>query len=684
MGAQPQPVSPLRWILGGDLLLLLTLLLPILLVKSFAEERQQATYDQLWSSGMSSWLLVLGKMLALALQWSAWVLCLCPLLVVMNVWGSVPWPSLAMALFGFWAVGLHWCAVGLALSCRSQTIIGAYAKTAVGLMIYWALPFLRLVWRDPFYRVVMDTFDFKAVLERYAQGLILSTDLIFIFGAIPIWLGLAVFRCDAERWSWKPFLKRLWQPLGFGLLACLILYTGLFIAHHRPCQWDVSPRADGQLSKEYRELVQQFPDDLHITAVLPRQLTIETYAVTRDLIVSFLQRTAGIKGGLSVTILDPDVDQIEMDRLQQQSVSSKNKIGFVYLRRGERQVILSYDQWVTLGVMTLDNEPQRYVQQFHGEALMARAVNTLTRDRRGVKVLVLAGFRELDMGNSERLGASMFFELFQQLGMAVEALRPGVDPIKVEDYQLLLSLDPIDSPPQAYLDIIARARTARIPVLALSSGLSKATALNLEWEKYGVQLRKEIVYQRKFTSFDPYTFPAHEFSSHKLVEALKGQLLIIDRCRPLVEGIPSDPRLVTKPLVRVEESPLIWGEASANLAESSVNHQFDASDSASPLICAMAVHSMGADGIKPLLVLCGARSPFENRFFTEAGNRNFVYQCIDWLTGAKEKVLLPPRPPVDYRFRMDPQHLRPLQLSLLLGLPILLGILWFRRCRRWR
>jgi ABC-2 type transport system permease protein len=684
VGAQPQPVSPLRWLLGGDLLLLLTLLLPVMLVKAFAEERQNATYDQLLCSGLSPWTLVWGKMLALGLQWTAWVLCLTPMLVVMHVWGNVAWAPLGIALLGFWCVGLHWCALGLALSCRSETIIGAYAKSAVGLMIYWALPFLKLVWRDPFYRVVMDTFDFRAILERSAQGLVLSTDVVFLLGGIPLWCGLAVWRLDSERYSLAKYLKKIIVPISFGGLSVLIFYTALFIAHHRPRQWDVSPRADGQLSKEYTDLVQKFPDDLQITAVLPRQLTIDTYAVTRDLILSFLQRTSTLKGGLPVVVLDPDVDGLEMERLQQQGVSSKNKIGFVHLRRGDRQVILSYDQWVSLGVMTQDNEPHRFVRQFHGEALMARAVNTLTRDRRGVKVLLLAGQRELDLANGERLGGSLFLELFQQLGMQVEARRPGVENIELKDYSLVLSLDPMDAPPQPYIDIIYGCRKQQIPLLALSSGLGDPTPLTQEWEAYGVQVEKKIIYQRKYpTGFDAYTFPVHELANHELMEPLKGQLLIFDRCRPLLEGVPSDPRLVVKPLMRVEENPQIWGESSAQLSNSSVNHTFDATDSPSPLVCGMAVHSLNASGKQPLFVLLGARTPFENRFFLEAGNRNFVYQCIEWLTGSEAKVLLPPRPPQDYRFRLDLNLLRPLQWGLLGGLPFILIVLWWRRCRRW-
>ena len=158
--------------------------------------------------------------------------------------------------------------------------------------------------------------------------------------------------------------------------------------------------------------------------------------------------------------------------------------------------------------------------------------------------------------------------------------------------------------------------------------------------------------------------------------------MIMDRCRVLREGIPDDPRLVTKPLLRVQQNDMVWGESSARLDEGSVRHTFGALDLPSPLLVSMVVEEMGVEGKRPLLVISSSRAPFENRFLFEAGNRNFVYQCIDGLVRDESSVSLPPQAPLDHRMNF-PEGVRTWLLwSVNLGALIFLGGLWWWRCRR--
>lgn len=683
-GAQPQPLSPLRWFMGGDLLVLSCFLLPVLLVKAFAEERQQQTYEQLLCTGLSPWQLGLGKYLSLVLQWSTWVLTVAPLLVLLVVYGRSTASQAAVALLGLWMVGCHWLAFGLWVSNGSRTVIGAFSKLAVALLLYWSLPFVKLIWSDPFYRVLWDAFDFRAILDRCAQGRLLLSDLIMVWGGSMFWLVCALARLDMEgrrRWS---LLKNAGYQVFVVIVVGLIVYTGVFIAHKRPQQWDVTLSENAVLSPEYREIAERFPSELEVTVVLPKRLSIETYTTGRHLILSFLEKTQVLAPEMSLKLLDPDVDLLEMERLQQEGIASKSKIGFVHLRYGERGIMLSYHQWVSLGVMTLDNEPVHYLRQFHGEALMVRAVNALQRMDHRVRAVALTGFGELDLKDTGRLGGSAFVELCQQLGLDLEWVRPGVDPVVLEGAQLLMVLDPRQKPSEAYLEVLNEARERKIPTLALNSALGHHDASDEGeslWSPYGLEPSSHVVYQSQFKQFDAYTLPIHEHSNHEMMKPLEGQLMIMDRCRVIQEGIPEDPRWVTKPLLRVQQNEAIWGESSARLDQSGVRHTFDATDLPSPCLVAACVTEVGSEGIKPLLMLSSSRAPFENRFFYDGGNRNFVYQVIDWLAKDEGRIMLPPKAPVDHRLSIPHGELPWWQWAIALLPALLISLMWWRRCR---
>ena len=60
-----------------------------------------------------------------------------------------------------------------------------------------------------------------------------------------------------------------------------------------------------------------------------------------------------------------------------------------------------------------------------------------------------------------------------------------------------------------------------------------------------------------------------------------------------------------------------------------------------------------------------------------------VFHALKWLGGSEAELALPPRSPLDHRFRIPPQWLSTLQLVLLLWAPTLLGGTWWWRRRSW-
>lgn len=680
-GSQPLAISPLRWLWGGDLLILQAILLPLLLVKAFAEERQGGTWDSLFCSGASPLALIWQKYLGVCLQWLLWITGLSVPALVVAIYGQEPLAQIFWALAGQAMVGMLALALGTLVVCRSRSSVVAYGVATVALLLALALPYGKLLLPDPFYRIFFDTLDLKALLNRTSTGVVLGTDLVLVLGSIPIFLWMAAVRLEAEMGLSR--MGKVLNHLSTGLMV-LVLYVLLFLFHLRPWHHDISLEIGRDVSKDYQAMMEGWQGPLEVTVVLPKTLpAVNSYAEVRTLILAFLNKTRALAPQVNLRELDPDIDLIEMERLAQGGIKGRSRIGFVLVEGKGHSVVLSYHQWFTLGTLTIDNEARRFVRSFHGESLMARALNVLSRQGRQVRTLVLSGSQELDLGSDQRLGGSLFAETLQQMGLALELRRPGIDELDLDRYALVLSLDPRDDPGPTHQKLFEEIRQRELPLLALRGAFGHHSDEDPLLD-FGVEVKPHVLYQREYESYDPFTLPLHQMSDHPIVKELQGQRILADALRPVLPGVPLDPRWVGTPLLRAEQLEGVWGELNLDLSSPNTAHTFGPGDLASPLPVAMVVDAKKRSGTRPVALVVGTRAPFENRFFLEAANRRFVFHCVDALLESEGKVKLPPRAPRDHRFDLPPERLAPLRWLVLLTGPLaflLMGFVGWRRSR---
>jgi ABC-2 type transport system permease protein len=183
----------------GTITILLVFFLPTLTMRSLAEEQRSGSLALLLSSPVSSWEIVLGKWLGLMGFFA-------PLLLVGTLWfpatlfgfAAPPLaPVLAGALGVLLTLGLG-CALGVAASALSGSVVIAAVLSWSGLLLLWLLGFLersegllgdlgRMVGLEPH-------------IASFAQGLIRSNDLTW-FGLVTLlFLLVAQQRVEAHRW----------------------------------------------------------------------------------------------------------------------------------------------------------------------------------------------------------------------------------------------------------------------------------------------------------------------------------------------------------------------------------------------------------------------------------------------------------------------------------------------------
>lgn len=179
-------------------------LIPILTMRSFADERKGGTEVLLLSSPLSVFKIVLAKFLSIATVFLFMMVVSLFFPIVAMIKGEVMWSSLICAYIGFFLWGLVCIALGMLLSALSENAIIA---AVLGEIIMQGLLFLdsfgatALVQSYPKLNAVISWFSLQRRFVFFSQGLFRLEDLIFFLSCTAVvitWITIAI---EKRRWS---------------------------------------------------------------------------------------------------------------------------------------------------------------------------------------------------------------------------------------------------------------------------------------------------------------------------------------------------------------------------------------------------------------------------------------------------------------------------------------------------
>ena len=102
---------------------------PVLTMRSLAEERHSRTDQLVLTAPISVGKLVLGKFLAMAAIFSVAMAVICISPLILSAYGTVPMGESYVAILGFWLYGLACIAVGMFLSSITESQVIAAVLT---------------------------------------------------------------------------------------------------------------------------------------------------------------------------------------------------------------------------------------------------------------------------------------------------------------------------------------------------------------------------------------------------------------------------------------------------------------------------------------------------------------------------------------------------------------------------
>ncbi len=183
----------------GNMSTVLLLLLPLLTMRLFAEERRSGSAELLFSYPVSDWNVILGKFMAAATVYAVMLIMTLPCVSLLYYFSTPETGAVVSGYLGVFLMGITFIAMGVFFSSLgdSQLVAGAatFGCGLLFLIVGWITPFV-----SPGVGAVLQQMSIVHHLEGFARGVIDTNDLVFYANITIFFLFLCARLLDSARW----------------------------------------------------------------------------------------------------------------------------------------------------------------------------------------------------------------------------------------------------------------------------------------------------------------------------------------------------------------------------------------------------------------------------------------------------------------------------------------------------
>lgn len=186
--------------LFGNTAVILLFLLPMLTMRSYAEEKRSGTMELLLTAPLSDLQIIMGKFVG-AMTLYALMLALTLIHIGVLFWyGDPEWGPVVSGYLGLLLMGGAFISVGLAISSMTKNQIVAGVSTLSVLLLFWILNWLG----DASGTTTQAVLAYLSLLEHFddfARGVIDTKHIAYYASFIVFGLFLTAKSMDTERWN---------------------------------------------------------------------------------------------------------------------------------------------------------------------------------------------------------------------------------------------------------------------------------------------------------------------------------------------------------------------------------------------------------------------------------------------------------------------------------------------------
>lgn len=173
--------------------------LPMLTMRSFAEEKRSGTIELLLTSPLTDVEIIFGKFLGAMALYTAMLSITLIHMAILFIFGDPEWKPIATGYLGLLLMGGCFLSLGLFISSLTKNqIVAAMATFAVFLMLWvlnWISSFV-----GPTTQAVLAHLSITEHFDDFAKGIIDTKHVIYYLSFIAFGLFLTMKSVDSERW----------------------------------------------------------------------------------------------------------------------------------------------------------------------------------------------------------------------------------------------------------------------------------------------------------------------------------------------------------------------------------------------------------------------------------------------------------------------------------------------------
>jgi len=179
---------------------ILLLIVPLLTMRSIAEEKKQKTSEQLLTSPVTVAQIVLGKYVAVLALYGVMLGLTLYMPLLLARFGPVAWWPVASGYIGLLLVGGVFLAVGLLASSLTENQMIAAVTSFSILLVLWLLGWVGASTADLQFGSFLTYLSLLEHLNNFLAGLIDTKDVAYLLGLIAVGLFLTHRVVESQRW----------------------------------------------------------------------------------------------------------------------------------------------------------------------------------------------------------------------------------------------------------------------------------------------------------------------------------------------------------------------------------------------------------------------------------------------------------------------------------------------------
>lgn len=386
---------------------------PVLTMRSFAEERKNKTDQLILTAPVSLGKIVFGKYLAMVAVFTVDIAIFCIAPLLLRLFGTVPMGESYIAIFAFWLYGSACIAVGMFISSLTESqVIAAVLSFVVLFISYMMQSITGLIssegnWLTKF----LNCFDLYAPFDKFSGGCLDLTAIVYYVTVIVLLNFLTVQSIQKRRWSMN---RRM---LSTGVFSVSLIAAALALTVVVNLVVNVMPTDKTAIDCSYSKLYSITDDTKEAVGKLKEDVTI--YALVAEnkkdsQIDTILKRYEDLSKHVKVEYVNPSAKPYFY---QDYTDSAPTKNSLIVVGEKRSKVIDYYD--IYHYESNMDYSTYSYTNDlvgFDAEGQLTSAIEYVTMDEEQLPIVYEV------TGHEERSIGSEFQDVIKKANMTLSSV----------------------------------------------------------------------------------------------------------------------------------------------------------------------------------------------------------------------------------------------------------------------